>query len=75
MNKHNTQLRIEKLKPLPIPNSLFQSISIDFMTGFFKVGEYDAITVIVCQLSKWIAFISIKKTVKANEIVVLFFDN
>ena len=75
MSKHSTQPKIGKLQPLPISKMPFQLVSIDFMTGFPRVGELDAIMVIVDRLTKWAAFIPCTKKVTADEVAQLFFDN
>ena len=73
--KYSTQPKIGKLRPLPIPKQNFYSTSMDFMTGVPKVAGYDAIMVIVCRLSKWLAFVPCSKQATAEEVAQLFLDN
>ena len=75
MAKHNTQLKIGKLRVLSIPKQKFYSISMDFMTGIPKVEGNDAIMVIVCCLSKWSAFVPCSKQATAEEVAQFFLDN
>lgn len=75
MAKHSTQPKIGKLRPLPIPKQNFYSISMDFMTGIPKVGNDDAVMVIVCRLSKWSAFVPCSKQATAEEVAQLFLDH
>jgi hypothetical protein len=74
INKHSTQRKIRKLRPLPIPKQNFQSISMDFMSGIPKVNSFDSIMIIVCRLSKWAAFVPCNKMDTTDKIADLFMD-
>lgn len=75
MAKHRTQPKIEKLRPLPISKQNFYSISMDFVTGIPKVAGNVEIMVIVCRLSKWLAFMPCSKQATAEEVAQFVLDN
>ena len=61
------------LQPLPIPNSPWESISMDFIFGLPKsIHGNTGIWTIVDRFSKQAHFIPIKKTIKAHHMATLF---
>jgi hypothetical protein len=68
-HKHPTGL----LQPLQIPEWKWETISMDFITGFPRtVRKHDAIMVVVDKLSKETHFIPIKSTFKAIDVANIF---
>jgi hypothetical protein len=61
------------LQPLPIPEWKWETISMDFITGFpTSTKQNDAIMVVVDKLSKYAHFIPVKSTCKAIGIAQVF---
>lgn len=60
------------LQPLPIPDKLFQSVSMDFISGFPKVEGMASIFVVVDRFSKYTIFIACPKVCPAEVAVGLF---
>ena len=63
------------LFPLPIPPRPWSSVAMDHITGFPKIKDIDAITVIVCRLTKYAHFCPSKTTLDAPQTAQLFFEN
>ena len=62
VHQHPTWL----LWPMPIPEWKWETITMDFITGFPKTGKHnDSIMVVVDKLSKVTHFIPVKSTYKA----------
>ncbi|GKD83664.1 putative mitochondrial protein [Tanacetum coccineum] len=61
--------------PLPIPNTVWSSISIDFVQGLPKSQGKDVIMVVVDRLSKYSDFISLAHAFNATQIAQVFLDN
>jgi hypothetical protein len=68
-NTHPTGL----LQPLPIPEQKWESISMDFITGFPKVWGKDCILVMVDRLMKFAHFFSIATDFSVAQVPDLFF--
>ena len=61
------------LQPLPIPNSPWESISMDFIFGLPRsIHGYTGIWTIIDRFSKQAHFIPIKKTIKMHHMATLF---
>jgi hypothetical protein len=60
------------LQPLPIPNQIWEDLSIDFITGLPKAKGYDAILVVVDRLSKYSHFIPLKHPYTSRSVAEIF---
>ncbi|KAA0059227.1 reverse transcriptase [Cucumis melo var. makuwa] len=63
------------LKLLPVLTRPWESVSMDFITHLPKVGDLEAILVIIDQFSKYVTFIPTTKLCSAELTVQLFFKH
>jgi len=63
------------LQLMPIPESPWESHSLDFITNLRKTKGYDPFLVIVCYISKMAHFIPTHTTADAVKIAELFIEN
>ncbi|KAA0066511.1 reverse transcriptase [Cucumis melo var. makuwa] len=75
------QDKVEKVKvaglldPLPVPTRPWKSVSMDFITHLPKVGDFEAILVIIDRFSKYATFIPTTKQCSAEMTAQLFFKH
>lgn len=60
------------LQPLPIPDRIWENISLDLITGLPKSKGFEAILVVVDRLSKYFHFIAMKHPYTAKKIAEVF---
>jgi hypothetical protein len=63
------------LQPLPVPNQVWNDISMDFIEGFPKIGGKSVILTVVDRFSKYAHFIPLSHPYSASSVAKVFFDN
>lgn len=74
-NKYDNFASLGLLHPLPIPDTIWIGISMDFIEGFPKSRRKDVILVVVDRLSKYAQFIPLVHPFTAITVAQLFLDN
>jgi hypothetical protein len=75
-NKARTGKLPGLLNPLPVPDSPWQHVTMDFITGLKPTKSgYDSICVFVDRLTKMVHFVPTKVTVTAEDTAFLLFNN
>ncbi|KAK3014390.1 hypothetical protein RJ639_008622 [Escallonia herrerae] len=72
-NKVERRMKAWLLQPLLVPMRLWESVSIDFITGLLKVKDLGTILVVVDRFSKYASFIAALKYCSAEETTQFFF--
>jgi hypothetical protein len=75
VNKPNRQVTSAPLQLMPIPESPWESISLDFITHLPNSKGYDSILVAVCYLSKMAHFIPTQALPDAVKVAELLIEN
>jgi hypothetical protein len=76
VNKNSTQAPAGLLQPLPIPDSRWHTVTLDFITGFPRSKEgYDSILVFVDKLSKYVILVPCRKTCSTEQFARYFTDH
>nr|XP_051206440.1 uncharacterized protein LOC127321439 [Lolium perenne] len=63
------------LQPLPVPNSAFQVVSMDFIEGLPRSGRFNCIMVVVDKFSRFAHFIPLAHPFSAATVASAFMDN
>ena len=63
------------LQPLPVPLEAWKEVALDFVTGLPKVGEYNAICVVVDRLTKQRHYIPCADTIDARGTAALYYSH
>ena len=75
MDKTERKKNAGLLQPLPVAKKPWESISMDFITGFPNVRDFKSIFVVVDRFSKYFMFIPTLDACLVEEATRLFFDH
>ena len=74
-NKARTQGNFGKLQPLPVPQNIWEDISMDFVGPLpLTARKHDFILVVVDRLSKMVHFLPCRRTITAEQTAQIFAD-
>ena len=73
--KHETKNPAGLLQPLPIPQQIWEDISMDFITGLPNSFGYTVIMVVVDRLSKYSHFLPLKTDYSSKSVAETFMKN
>lgn len=63
------------LQPLPVPEQTWSTVSLDFIEGLPKSGQYDVILVVIDKFSKYGHFIPLAHPYSSLKVAQLYLDN
>ena len=75
VDKTERKKEADLLQPLPIPERLWQCLSMDFISRFPKVEGFGSILVVVDRFSKYAVFLPAPSDCPAEEAERIFFSN
>ena len=73
--KHSLQHPMGLLQPLPVPEGIWQDLTMDFIEGLPKSEGYSVILVVVDRLTKYTHFMAIRHPYTAAIVAQTFLDN